>query len=138
MIRSRQFESEDMGLKNFLFVDQFAEPDEQDVLVGLVPSGVASSKDLLEAVKAALLFPSYFGCNWNALYDCLRDFEWVSQKTVVLAHRDLPNLPKEDLKTYLEVLRDASEDWQPGEAHELRIVLPLAAKSEVIRLLSDK
>jgi hypothetical protein len=126
-----------MELKKFLFIDEFEELGHQDMFVGLVPSGIASSKGLLEAVEAALLFPSYFGCNWNALYDCLRDFEWLSQRTIVLAHRELPQIPEEELKTYLEVLRDAAEDWKPDEAHELRIALPMKTKSEVIRLLSD-
>jgi RNAse (barnase) inhibitor barstar len=126
-----------MELEKFLFVDAFEELGHQDVFVGLVPSGIASSKGLLEAVEAALLFPSYFGCNWNALYDCLRDFEWLSQRTIVLVHCELPQLSAEELKTYLEVLRDAAEDWQADEAHELRIAFPIKAKSEVILLLSD-
>jgi len=34
---------------------------------------VRSKEDLLRAVAEALRFPDYFGMNWDALIDCLRD-----------------------------------------------------------------
>jgi hypothetical protein len=133
---SVQFERKGMGLEKFLFVDDFDEPNHRTVFVGLIPPGLSSVKSLLEAIEAALLFPGYFGRNWNAVYDCLRDFEWISQRTVALVHCELPHLPEEELRTYLAVLRDASEDWQADEAHELYIVLPRVAKDGVFRLVS--
>lgn len=125
-----------MGLEKLLFVDDFDKPNHRTTFVGVLPPGLSSGKNLLEAIEAALLFPGYFGRNWNALYDCLRDFEWISQRTVALVHRELPHLPEEELRTYLAVLRDASLDWQADEAHELYIVLPRIAKDEVFRLVS--
>lgn len=32
-----------------------------------------NKKELLATVAGQLKFPSYFGNNWDALYDCLRD-----------------------------------------------------------------
>jgi RNAse (barnase) inhibitor barstar len=34
---------------------------------------VRSKDDLLRAIAAALRFPDYFGMNWDAVIDCLRD-----------------------------------------------------------------
>ncbi|MFR9164902.1 MAG: barstar family protein [Dysgonomonas sp.] len=31
-------------------------------------------------------FPNYFGFNWNALLDCLRDFDWIEEKYIILIH----------------------------------------------------
>lgn len=125
-----------MGLEKFLFVDDFDASNHRTIFVGLIPPGLSSGKNLLEAIEAALLFPGHFGRNWSALYDCLRDLEWISQRTVASVHRELPHLPEEDLRTYLAVLRDASEDWQADEPHELCIVFPRVAKDEVFRLVS--
>ncbi|MFK0213995.1 barstar family protein [Streptomyces sp. NPDC090298] len=34
--------------------------------------------------EEALKFPSYFGWNWNALHDCLRDLQWLASDHHVL------------------------------------------------------
>ena len=65
----------------------------------------------------ALQFPDYFGHNWNALYDCLRDFHWTNQKDVVLIHSDLPNLGDNELRIYLTILQEAAASWKPDEPH---------------------
>jgi RNAse (barnase) inhibitor barstar len=36
---------------------------------------ITSKVDFLDAIATALDFPSYFGRNWDALVDCLRDIE---------------------------------------------------------------
>ncbi len=36
-------------------------------------SGIADDASLFSALAAALCFPSWFGANWDALLDCLRD-----------------------------------------------------------------
>jgi hypothetical protein len=73
-------------------------------------------------VADALCFPTYFGENWNALFDCLRDFHWVDKRRIVLVHDDVPDIPADDLRVYLEILRDAVTDWRAGEPHELVVV----------------
>ena len=35
-------------------------------------------------------FPSYFGKNWDALYDCLTDLRWLKEKNILIVHDDLP------------------------------------------------
>ncbi len=38
--------------------------------------GVASKPAFLEAFAGALRFPDYFGRNWDAFEECLRDLSW--------------------------------------------------------------
>ena len=42
---------------------------------------VASKSDFLQACAEALGFPSYFGHNWDALEDSLRDLSWAPRNT---------------------------------------------------------
>jgi len=55
-----------------LFQDHYQAAGE-DVLVILIPERLTSSRSLLDWLDAALNLPDYFGFNWNALSDCLRD-----------------------------------------------------------------
>ncbi|MEV0825189.1 barstar family protein [Nonomuraea rubra] len=62
-----------------------------------------------EEVARALRFPAYFGRNWDALTDCLRDTGAVE---LVVGHAEelLADEPGEQLATLLTVLADASRD----------------------------
>ncbi|MFF9866434.1 barstar family protein [Streptomyces sp. NPDC013953] len=35
-------------------------------------------------LQSSFQFPAYFGWNWNAVYDCLRDLKWLSADRHVL------------------------------------------------------
>lgn len=104
-------------------------------LVGVVPKDLSTADSLLQAVAKALLFPGYFGHNWNALYDCLRDFHWTSQKDVVLIHSDLPALDDDELKIYLKTLQEASASWKPGESHTFIAVFDPSLKHAILSML---
>lgn len=107
---------------NFKFLNLADLPRFEDALVGSVPAQISDSMVLLRAVADALSFPAYFGENWNALFDCLRDFHWTDKRSIVLVHEDVPQIPGDELKVYLEVLRDSVADWKPDEPHELVVV----------------
>ena len=85
-------------------------------------SGICNKNELFEQLQEKLLLPDYFGYNWDALYDCLRDFHWIKQKKIALVHDDLPILDESELKTYLDVLMDAVLDWNEYEEHSLEVV----------------
>ena len=93
-------------------------------LVVVVPAGIADSSTLLRVLAERLRCPDWFGGNWNALSDCLRDLSWLPQRTVVLWHEDLPPLPLADLELYQELLADSAVSWTPGDAHRLEISFP--------------
>ena len=41
-------------------------------------------KSLYQEIAAALQFPYYFGNNWNALDECLKDLDWLSVKIFII------------------------------------------------------
>ena len=52
---------------------------------------IKTKADLLDAIAEAMNFPAYFGKNWDALEDCLRDLEWISAKGyALLIHHSQP------------------------------------------------
>ena len=96
--------------------------------VARIPAGLASVEALLHALYEQARLPGYFGFNWNALSDCLRDLHWIDCHEVVLVHSDVPKLAPEDLRNYIEVLAECVASWRPGEEHSLEVVFPSAAR----------
>ncbi|QBQ39385.1 hypothetical protein E1742_11360 [Pseudoduganella plicata] len=83
--------------------------------VGFVKSGVSSVDDLFAELDRALAFPWYFGGNWNAVSDCLRDFQWRQETEIALVHQDVPGIANDELVLYLEILIYCILDWKKME-----------------------
>ena len=98
----------------------------------IIPAGIKSKSDLFHVLKTAIPLPSYFGNNWDALEECLRDSDWFPRTPLVLAHEDLPMVesPSEQ-KIYLEILAGAA-------ARHFQVIFPESARTFVERLLSDQ
>jgi hypothetical protein len=105
-----------------------------DAFVVQIPPGVMSADALLQILYQRARLPGYFGFNWDAPSDCLRDLHWVACRQVVLLHADVPHLSREDLRTYFDVLAECVASWAPGDAHSLKVVFPSAARLEVADL----
>ena len=111
----------------FSFVD---EPDkvnrEHDTWVASIPAYVVDRQGLFNVLARELRFPEYFGKNWDALSDLLRDFHWLHQRRIVIVHHDLPLSQERERKTYLEILDESVKGWKSKEKHELIVVFPSA------------
>lgn len=119
---------------NFTFIEPGATPAQADSLVAEVPQGISDTKQLLDVLYRQLGVPGYFGFNWNALSDCLRDFHWVKQRNVVIIHQDVPALTGADLVTYAEVLDECVRSWKPSEEHRLVVVFPRSCRAKIEQL----
>lgn len=98
---------------------------------------IHSTKDLLTKVGAALAFPLHFGKNFDAFWDCLRDLP-AEPKNIALVHQDLPKLHKDDLETYLELLRDAIHYWEKHkDEHSLEVWFPDNCQKKVNAILKN-
>lgn len=121
------------GSDEFLFVDELPGDVFGDAWTVPIPAGISIKMELLAAVAGALKFPGYFGWNWDAFDECLRDLSWIeTPRQIVLVHNDIP-LPaaSEDRAIYLEILRDAVQSWGPGQPHELIVVFPTRCRPEL-------
>lgn len=92
-------------------------------------SRINSKEELFKQLSDKLEMPKYFGSNWDALSDCLRDFHWIEQQKIILVHDDFLLLNEHELSTYLQVLFEAIQDWKDGEEHSLEVVFPESVRS---------
>jgi RNAse (barnase) inhibitor barstar len=78
-------------------------------------AGCTSKGELIARIGRALEFPSWFGQNWDALFDCLTDLSWAPAPGYVLIFEragELGQIAPDVLDTTVAVLRDAAEAWR--------------------------
>lgn len=119
----------------FKFFGSHPSYDAAEVFYVRVDPTISLSEELLRSLYYLLWLPGYFGFNWDALYDCLRDLAWIPCRKVVLVHEALPNLPEKDLKIYLEILRDSILHREGDQAHEFEVFFRSADRCIVEKLL---
>ncbi|WP_193763295.1 barstar family protein [Methylorubrum sp. Q1] len=117
-----------------------------------VPSKLKDEESLYKFFLSTGLLPDYFGFNWDALLDSLRDLSWVKTKSVTLIHSDIPFLnDKEICNIYLDILQTAVMDWRmpenttllylpPGSTyvnHDFSVVFPQNCESVVSEILDE-
>ena len=94
-------------------------------VVARIPPGLTSRSDLFDVLASELRLPDYFGHNWDALDECLRDLDWLDPGAVVFDHADLPLAQsRNDRDTYLSVLHGAEQYWQGTAKRELLVLFP--------------
>lgn len=101
-------------------------PVQESSCVVRIPPGINTKRQLLAILALGLDFPGYFGWNWDAFEECLRDLSWIPVPTkIVLIHDDLPLARDSDeAATYLSILRDAICNPGTPPSHELVVVFP--------------
>ena len=108
-------------------------------LVAEVPAGITTKEALLDELYRRLRFPDYFGDNWDALEECIRDLSWLPAGPVVIRHHDLPLAADvAGQKIYLSILRGAVEKERavPGQRlRDLIVVFPSRTRDQVAWLL---
>ncbi|MBR0568607.1 barstar family protein [Azoarcus sp. L1K30] len=74
----------------------------------------ADKRALLEQIAKGLDFPDWFGCNWDALADCLDDLSWrTAPGHIVVLERAgaFREHHREDFETLLQILRESATFW---------------------------
>ncbi len=78
-------------------------------------AAVTDKAQFLTLCKTQMKLPAYFGENWDALADCLRDFEWLKSKGYVLhlsGGEKFARAAADDYHTALAVLGEAADFWK--------------------------
>jgi RNAse (barnase) inhibitor barstar len=79
-------------------------------------TGCVEKPELLQRIADTLLFPSWFGHNWDAFFDCLVDLASARRATgCVIILRNAAAMREhapEALDTALGILEDAAKVWE--------------------------
>jgi RNAse (barnase) inhibitor barstar len=117
----------------FFGIDEVVIDDRAD-FVARVPAGISARDQLFESLKRGLVFPDYFGGNWDALSECLRDLSWIRKRRVVIVHESIPVLEANILAAYCDLLAECVRDWKGDDQHELVVVFPKESRSLLERV----
>ncbi|MBI4499174.1 MAG: barstar family protein [Chloroflexi bacterium] len=77
-------------------------------------SDLETKEHLFTAIAKAMIFPEYFGGNWDALHECLRDMEWLPAKGYVLFFRNAEQFWRRVplvAGTFVEIWLSSAEEW---------------------------
>lgn len=87
---------------------------------------MAQRQGVFDQFSAAFQFPCYFGENWNAFLDCVRDLGWLRADGFVAlvqdANRVLVGGDADELGVLLKILEQAGAEW--SHADEFRPAKP--------------
>lgn len=84
------------------------------LIIELDGSKMRTVDGLFSEYQRGFLFPEYFGWNWNAFDECIRDLEWLpARKYVTIIGRADQLLSKEgaEITTYLRIIQSAGKSW---------------------------
>lgn len=77
-------------------------------------AAIDGDQALLAAIAAAFDFPDYFGVNWDALDECLRDMSWAPAAGYVLVVTGAEGLWQRDPRLAARLIRSwlfSAEGW---------------------------
>ncbi|MBQ1074458.1 barstar family protein [Micromonospora sp. C31] len=116
------------------------------VVARLDATTMTDADDALREFSDALLFPSYFGWNWAALSDCLRDLNWLPADGYLVVVENAPRLlasSAEDRHTLFRILSRAVRHWanplgrSDGEGVPFKVLLLCGPDEEAALLRQD-
>ena len=75
---------------------------------------ISTKEQVLASIADAMCFPDYFGGNWDALEECLRDMEWSPASGYVLIVRNAESLWRRIPRVAAGLLQSwtfSAEEW---------------------------
>jgi RNAse (barnase) inhibitor barstar len=93
--------------------------------------------DIIHDFSEKLAFPTSFGNNWDALYDCLCDLHWISEEKIIIIYNYVPFLEKNEAKIILSIFYDVLNTWKNAGIERITFVFPIKQKNEIENVLQN-
>lgn len=84
-------------------------------------SNIATADELHRTLSAALGFPDYYGCNWDAFWDAITGLVEMPRKLVIIGWPELERRLPREAGLMLDCLRDLNAEY-PSFGCELEFV----------------
>ena len=85
--------------------------DREQNLVDLDGAQLKNKFDVFNVFSSALHFPRFFGEDWSAFTDCLRDLSWLANKNTAVLLRNAGQLDSALLESLTDALEEARSMW---------------------------
>jgi RNAse (barnase) inhibitor barstar len=85
----------------------------------------------------AMKFPSHFGKNWDAFYDCLTDLAWIKADNYAIYFDHTDNFAEHhesELETLIEIFQDAVDFWSSEDRSMLVLLSGKQAPEGVAKI----
>lgn len=114
-------------------------PAGNDIKLIIVDKGIRGKESLLALYGHALGYS--YQLNWDSFNDII--VEWVyhiTEKEVRIKHMQLPDLDRQNLSVYLEILDRACKIFEryPDGYHDLKVYFNISDKQIVDNIISEK
>ena len=96
----------------FYFIEDFPHVEDNTRTV-IISNKIIGKKSLLKCYNDKLLFPDFFGYNYDAFYDCMVQLNcYFPEQEVKICHESLPSLNDKDMQIYLDTLNQVDVEWE--------------------------
>jgi RNAse (barnase) inhibitor barstar len=96
---------------------------------------IEGKEQFFNHTSVAMKFPSHFGKNWDAFYDCITDMDWVQAEgyCIYFDHTDaFAQHHESELETLIELFEDAVSFWK-REGQSMLVLLSGAHAPEGLK-----
>jgi hypothetical protein len=78
--------------------------------------GISDDKTLFRTFQDAFDFPWYFGYNWNAFNECMRDLDWIKSGAYIIILKNIEKSPldEEGKQIFFRSLIFIAKEWRNG------------------------
>jgi RNAse (barnase) inhibitor barstar len=124
-------------MNKFMYIGSEKQLNHKEKLF-LIKKNIIDKSELFDIYAEQLSFPYYFGRNWDALYDCLMDLNWIEEKSISIVHSDIPFInDKADRNTYINLLYDVIRANENDKKHKINIYFPEFYEEDVEKIIAN-
>jgi RNAse (barnase) inhibitor barstar len=107
--------------KSAAFIEMYA--GKEYLIFSINGAEISSKEEFLTRLAREMRFPDYFGNNWDALEECLKDLNWLSANGYIIRFANADKFIKDhlfDFRIFVEIVESVGNYWK---GHKIEFVL---------------